>query len=243
MINLKRVLYKVSGEVLMGKQEYGQDINVINEIASDIKKVKDLGKEICVVVGGGNIFRGIKSATLQMERVQGDYIGMLATIMNALTIQSAIEKIGIETRIMSSIQIPSMSEIYDRRKALRQLAKGRIMIFAGGTGNPLFTTDTGAILRAVEMNCDAVIKGTSVDGVYSDDPKKNPNAKRYQNISYDEVIKQNLRVVDLTATALARDSNLPIYVFSIKHSKTPLLNFFNEKEKFSVIGNLNDTKE
>ncbi|QED23269.1 UMP kinase [Candidatus Deianiraea vastatrix] len=219
---MKRVLYKISGEVLMGSREYGQDAVKICSIAKDIKAVYDSGVEVCITVGGGNIFRGIKCAEAGIDRVTGDYIGMLATVMNALALQSAIENLGIDTRVMSGINISAMCEVYIRRKAMRHLSKGRIIIFAAGTGNPFFTTDTGAVLRAIEMNCDGVFKGTSVDGVYSADPKKNPDATRYDAVSYEEVIGKNLKVMDISAVSMARDNNMPIYIFSIKDKESPL---------------------
>ncbi len=222
MINAKRILYKISGEVLMGEKEYGQDPAVIAKVAHDVKLVHSLGKQVCIVVGGGNIFRGIKSDNAGIDRVTGDYIGMLATIMNALALQSALENLGLDTRVMSAVQISSMCEVYIRRKAMRHLAKDRIVIFAAGTGNPFFTTDTGGVLRAIEMGCDAFFKGTSVDGVYSADPKKDKNAKRYQDINYDTVIANNLKVMDISGVSLAKDNNLPLYIFSIKNGETPL---------------------
>jgi len=220
--NFKRILYKISGEVLMGNREYGQDNTKIIEIAKDIKDVYDKGIEICITVGGGNIFRGISHNESGIDRVTGDYIGMLATVMNALALQSAIENLGIDTRVLSAINISSMCENYIRRKALRHLSKKRILIFAAGTGNPFFTTDTGAVLRGIEMNCNAILKGTSVNGVYNKDPKKYPDAIKFDTIDYAKVIKDNLRVMDISAVSMAKDNNIPIYIFSIKNSKTPL---------------------
>ena len=219
----------------MGDKEFGQDSKIIQEIAKDIINVYNTGVKICVVVGGGNIFRGIKSEESNLERVQGDHIGMLATVMNAIALQSAIESCGVETRVMSAIQISAICEFYIRRKAQRHMDKGRIVIFAGGIGNPFFTTDTCAVLRSVEMGCDAVIKGTSVDGVYSADPKKNPKATKHDKISYADVLKKNLQVMDMAAISLASDNKMPIYIFSIKNSKNPLSKLIQMKEKYSII--------
>jgi uridylate kinase len=221
---MKRILYKVSGEALMGNKEYGQDIEMIRNVASDIKSVVEKGIEVCVVVGGGNIFRGIKSAAHGIDRSSGDYIGMLATVMNAISLQGAIESVGIQTRVMSAFPLPNICETYIRRRALRHLEKGRVLIFAAGTGNPFFTTDTGGVLRAIEVGCDILFKGTGVDGVYSDDPRKNPNAKRYDKITYDDVIMQNLKVMDVSSISMAKENNLKIRVFSIKDSTNPLHN-------------------
>lgn len=225
----KRILLKLSGEVLMGDKKFGHDFDVINRIASEITEIHKYGVEICVVVGGGNIYRGsnpeLKGSG--MEQASADYIGMLATIINALTMQSAIERSGVACRVLSAIPMATICEPYIRRKALRHLEKKRIIIFAGGTGNPFFTTDTAATLRAIEMGCNVLLKGTQVDGIYSDDPKKNINCVRYDNVSFDEVIVKNLKVMDTSAISLAKDHNIPIVVFSIKEEGTLLSIMFN----------------
>jgi uridylate kinase len=215
-INCKRVLLKVSGEALMGENSYGHDPKTLSDIAEDIKEVCELGIEVCVVVGGGNIYRGIDAAALGMERATGDYMGMLATVINALALQNALEKKDVYTRVQSAIPMMSISEPFIRRKALRHMQKGRVVIFAAGIGNPFFTTDSAAVVRAVEMKCDYIFKGTNVDGVYNQDPKKNKSAKKHKEVTYTEVLKDNLKVMDMAAIALARENNLPIKVFSIK---------------------------
>lgn len=212
----KRVLIKVSGEALMGDKGYGQDLKTIQRICTDIKQVADMGVQVCVVVGGGNIFRGISGAAQGMERSSADYMGMLATILNALAIQNILDQTGIETRVLSAIEMDQICEPYIRRRAIRHLEKGRVCVFAAGTGNPYFTTDTAATLRAMEMGCGAIFKGTQVDGVYDCDPKLNPDATHFARISYDEVLQRNLKVMDASAIALARDNSLPIYVFSLR---------------------------
>jgi uridylate kinase len=212
----KSVLLKVSGESLMGEKQFGHDYETIKSIAEDIKEVHDMGLEVAVVVGGGNIFRGNQAATLGMERAAADYMGMLGTVMNALALQNILEKMDVYTRVQSAIPMMSVCETYVRRKAKRHMQKGRVVIFAGGTGNPFFTTDFPAVLRAIEMNCDLLLKGTQVDGVYCSDPKKNKNAKRYGDITYSEMLKNNLNVMDMAAIALARENHLPIKVFSIR---------------------------
>lgn len=215
-IKYKRVLLKLSGEVLMGDKSFGHDFDVVNRIAKDIVTAHNLGVSICVVVGGGNIYRGANLSGTGMEKASADYIGMLATIINALTLQNAIEHLGISCRVMSAIPMATICEPYIRRKALRHLEKRRVVIFAAGTGNPFFTTDTAATLRAIEMGCEVLLKGTQVNGVYSDDPKFNKNSKKYDRISFNNVIRDNLKVMDTSAISLARDNNLPIVVFSIK---------------------------
>lgn len=202
----------------MGDQSFGQDLETIRRICGEIKKVVDLGVEVCLVVGGGNIFRGVSGANQGMERASADYMGMLATVINALGVQNTLESIGVQTRVLSAITMQSVCEPYVRRRAIRHLERGRVVICAAGTGNPFFTTDTAAALRAVELGCDALIKGTQVDGVYSDDPKTNPKATRYDSLSYTEVLAKNLRVMDASAIALARDNGLPIMVMSIQHA-------------------------
>jgi uridylate kinase len=212
----KRILLKLSGEVLMGDQQFGIDPSFVAELAAEVKKAKDTGLEICLVIGGGNIFRGMAGAAQGMDRAQADYMGMLATVMNALAMQNALEQLGVQTRVQSAIQMDAVCEPVIRRRAERHLEKGRVVIFAAGVGAPYFTTDSGAALRAAEMKCDALFKGTSVDGVYDSDPKKNANAKRYETVSYDRVLANNLKVMDASAVALCRDNSIPIVVFSIR---------------------------
>jgi len=210
-----RILIKVSGEALMGKSSYGIDVSTINSISKEIKNVYDKNYQICLIIGGGNIFRGIKGASEGIDRSTSDYMGMLATIMNALSLQSSLEKINIPTRVQSAISMSQIAEPYIRRKAIRHLEKKRIVIFAAGTGNPFFSTDTAAALRASEMNCSLIIKATKVNGIYDDDPSKNQNAKLLKNIPYSEVINKNLRIMDLTAISLAKESNIPILITNI----------------------------
>ena len=212
----KRILLKLSGEVLMGDQQYGIDSGFVAELAKEVKAARDTGLEVCLVIGGGNIFRGVAGAAKGMDRAQADYMGMLATVMNALAMQNALEQIGVETRVQSAIQMDEVCEPVIRRRAERHLAKGRVVIFAAGVGSPYFTTDSGAALRAAEMKCDALLKGTSVDGVYDADPKTSPSAKRYDTVSYDVVLAENLKVMDASAVALCRDNRIPIVVFSIR---------------------------
>jgi uridylate kinase len=210
-------------------------LGAIKNLPLSCKLFIEKGIEVCVVVGGGNIFRGIKSAAHGIDRSSGDYIGMLATVMNAISLQGAIESVGIQTRVMSAFPLPNICETYIRRRALRHLEKGRVLIFAAGTGNPFFTTDTGGVLRAVEVGCDILFKGTGVDGIYSDDPRKNPNAQRYDKISYDNVIMQNLKVMDVSSISMAKENNLRIRVFSIKDSINPLYNVIFGKGIFTEI--------
>ena len=212
----RRLLLKVSGEVLMGDAGFGIDMPTLDAVAEDIAAVVAEGIELCLVIGGGNIFRGVSMAGRGMERASADYMGMLATVMNALAMQSALEKAGVNTRVQSAIPMDAVCEPYIRRRALRHLEKGRVVIFAAGLGAPFFTTDTPAALRAAEMGCDALLKGTSVDGVYTADPKTDPEAQRYENLSYHEVLSRNLRVMDSSAIALMRDNDIPIVVFSIR---------------------------
>ena len=216
MPKVKRVLLKLSGEVLMGEQQFGIDPATVAALAQEVKAAKDGGLEICLVIGGGNIFRGMAGAAAGMDRAQADYMGMLATVMNALAMQNALEQLGVNTRVQSAVEMDQVCEPVIRRRAERHLEKGRIVIFAAGVGSPYFTTDSGAALRAAEMKCDALLKGTSVDGVYDDDPKKNPNAKRFETVSYDRVLADNLKVMDASAVALCRDNGIPIVVFSIR---------------------------
>ncbi|ROT94791.1 UMP kinase [Altererythrobacter sp. FM1] len=213
---IKRVLLKLSGEVLMGDQQFGIDPSFVSELAKEVKAAKETGLEICLVIGGGNIFRGMAGAAQGMDRAQADYMGMLATVMNALAMQSALEQLGVPTRVQSAIQMDQVCEPVIRRRAERHLEKGRVVIFAAGVGAPYFTTDSGAALRAAEMRCDALLKGTSVDGVYNCDPKKDPEAKRFETVGYSKVLADNLKVMDASAVALCRDNGIPIVVFSIR---------------------------
>jgi uridylate kinase len=215
-LRYRRILLKLSGEALAGGRGYGIDLGVIGGIARDVAAAADAGAEICLVIGGGNIFRGLMAAEVGIDRARADYMGMLATVMNALALQTAIEREGRPARVLSAIPMPTVCESYIRDKALDHLDKGRVVIFAGGTGNPFFTTDTAAALRAAEMGCEALFKGTQVDGVYSADPAKTPDARRYDTLSYDDVLKHDLRIMDGAAIALARDNRIPIIVFSIK---------------------------
>jgi len=212
----RRVLLKVSGEVLMGDKAFGIDLPTLDAVAADIAEVARRGVQLCLVIGGGNIFRGLSMAGKGMERASADYMGMLATVMNALALQSALEKIGVHTRVQSAIPMDAVCEPYIRRRALRHLEKGRVVIFAAGLGAPFFTTDTPAALRAAEMGCDALFKGTSVDGVYTADPKKDKGARRYETLTYQEVLAKDLRVMDASAISLMRDNGIPIVVFSIR---------------------------
>ncbi len=214
----RRVLLKLSGEALMGGQEYGLDSEVVDRIAAEIKSVRDLDVQVCVVIGGGNIFRGISGAAEGMDRASADYMGMLATVINSLAMQSALERIGAHTRVLSAIPMQSVSEPFIRRRAIRHMEKGRVVIFAAGTGNPFFTTDTAAALRASEMDCEVLLKGTKVDGVYAADPQTNPEAERYERLNYLEVLSRDLRVMDAAAISLARENDIPIIVFSIHHA-------------------------
>ncbi len=213
---MKRVLLKLSGEVLMGDQQFGIDPAFVMELAQEVKTARETGLEICLVIGGGNIFRGMAGAAQGMDRAQADYMGMLATVMNALAMQSALEQLGVQTRVQSAVQMDQVCEPVIRRRAERHLEKGRIVIFAAGVGAPYFTTDSGAALRAAEMNCDALLKGTSVDGVYDSDPKKNAAATRFDTVTYGKVLADDLKVMDASAVALCRDNNIPIVVFSIR---------------------------
>ncbi|QPC99696.1 MULTISPECIES: UMP kinase [Qipengyuania] len=214
--SMKRVLLKLSGEVLMGDQQFGIDPAFVMELAKEVKAAKDTGLEICLVIGGGNIFRGMAGAAQGMDRAQADYMGMLATVMNALAMQNALEQLGVQTRVQSALQMDQVCEPVIRRRAERHLEKGRVVIFAAGVGAPYFTTDSGAALRAAEMKCDALLKGTSVDGVYDSDPKKNSEAKRFETVTYSKVLADDLKVMDASAVALCRDNNIPIVVFSIR---------------------------
>ena len=210
-----RVLLKISGEALMGEQAYGIDVNVARSVAEELKAVHDLGVQVAVVVGGGNIFRGVSKSAGNMDRSSADYIGMLATVMNAVVLQDALEKIDVHTRVLSAIDIPQLAESFIRRRAVRHLEKGRIVLFAAGTGNPYFTTDSAAALRALEIKADIILKATKVDGVYSADPMQDPSAQRYNEITYQEVLEKQLKVMDASAISLCMDNSLPIIVFNM----------------------------
>lgn len=211
----KRVLLKLSGESLMGDKNFGLDSAVISQYAQDIKQITDLGVQVALVIGGGNIYRGMNEAETGIERAQGDYMGMLATVINGMALQSGLEKAGVYTRLQSAIEMEQIAEPYIRRRAIRHLEKGRVVIFGAGTGNPYFTTDTAGSLRAIEINADVILKGTRVDGIYSADPEKDPTAKRFQKISFSDCIAKNLRVMDMTAFTLCMENNLPISVFDM----------------------------
>ncbi len=215
-LTYKRVLLKVSGEALMGSREFGLDNDTVAAIAADISAVVEMGAEVCLVIGGGNIFRGISGASQGMDAAQAHYMGMLATVMNALAMQAALEKIGVATRVQSAIPMASVCEPYIRRRAMRHMEKGRVVIFAAGTGNPFFTTDTGAALRAVEMGCNALLKGTQVDGVYSADPRKVSGAERFDTLTYHDVLARDLKFMDAAAISLARENGVPIIIFNIR---------------------------
>ena len=217
-LKYKRLLLKLSGEALMGRQGSGIDMDVVARLAGDVAEAVAAGAEIAIVIGGGNIFRGLQGAAKGMDRATADYMGMLATVMNSLAFQGVLEKMGVPSRVQSAIPMPTVCESYVRPRAIHHLKKGRVVIFAAGTGNPFFTTDTAATLRAVEMNCEAMAKATQVDGVYSADPKKDKTATRYDRLGYDEVLARNLQVMDGAAIALARDNRLPVIVFSIEES-------------------------
>jgi len=230
----RRVLLKLSGEALMGDRDYGLDPVTVERIATEVRAVCDLGVEICLVIGGGNIFRGMSGAATGMERATADYMGMLATVMNALAMQNALERAGCATRVLSAIPMQTICEPYIRRRAVRHMEKGRIVIFAAGTGNPFFTTDTAAALRASEMGCDALFKATKVDGVYTADPFKDPDAKRFDTLTYLEVLSKDLKVMDAAAISLARENDIPILVFSILDSGA-FANVIQRKGKFTII--------
>ena len=231
----KRVLVKISGEGLMGPGDYGLHGETVLKLAHDVKSVLASGRQVCLVIGGGNIFRGVSTAAKDMDRTSADYMGMLATVINALAVQSALENAGVPTRVQSAIAMSQICEPYIRRRAMRHMEKGRVVIFAAGTGNPFFTTDTAAALRAVEMNCDALLKATQVDGVYDSDPKKNAKAQRYDRLGFDKVIADDLKVMDTSAIALARGNKLPIVVFNM-HEENALVRVLEGKGLFTVIG-------
>ena len=233
-LRYRRVLLKISGEALMGERDYGLDWDTVREIAEDIKAVHALGAQICVVIGGGNIFRGLEGSVAGMERAGADYIGMLATVMNALALQNALEKLGVATRVLSAIPMQAVCEPYIRRRALRHLEKERVVIFAAGTGNPFFTTDTAAALRASEMGCDVLLKGTKVDGVYSADPYKVKDAVRYDRLSYLDVLSRDLQVMDASAISLTRENRIPILVFSL-HNVGAFADVVQGRGKYTLI--------
>ena len=233
-LKYKRILLKVSGEGLMGPETYGLHRATVMAIANDIKSVTSMGRQVCLVIGGGNIFRGVSVAAEGMDRTSADYMGMLATVINALAVQNALESVGVETRVQSAISMNEVCEPYIRRRAERHLEKGRVVIFAAGTGNPYFTTDTAAALRAAEMHCDALLKATQVDGVYSADPKKDPHAKRYDRLTFDMVLAEDLRVMDTSAIALARDNGMPIIVFNM-HGEQPVTRVLKGEGNFTLI--------
>lgn len=211
----KRILLKLSGEALVGEQEYGISRSIIQKVAQEVKEIKELGVEVAIVIGGGNIYRGVAASAQGMDRATADYMGMLATVINGLALQDALEKTGVFTRVMSAIEMPQVAEPYIRRRAVRHLEKGRVVIFAGGTGNPFFTTDTAAALRAVEIKAQVILKGTKVDGVYDADPLVHKEAKRFKELSYIEVLKRGLRIMDATAISLCMDNKLPVIVFNL----------------------------
>jgi uridylate kinase len=229
-----RVLLKVSGEALMGAQSFGLDVATVDRIASDVKEAVTAGTQVCLVIGGGNIFRGIAGAANGIDRATADYMGMLATVMNALAMQAALERDGVPTRVQSAIPMTSVCEPYIRRRAIRHMEKGRVVIFAAGTGNPFFTTDTAAALRAAEMSCNAMLKGTQVDGVYTADPKKDPNAKRFETLTYHEVLSRDLEVMDASAVSLSRENKIPIIVFSI-HTRGQLAAVLRGEGRCTII--------
>jgi uridylate kinase len=229
-----RVLLKISGEALMGNREYGLDPEIVDRVASEVKSVVGMGVQVCLVIGGGNIFRGVSGAATGMERATADYMGMLATVINALAMQSALERRGVQTRVQSAIPMASVCEPYIRRRAVRHMEKGRVVIFGAGTGNPFFTTDTAAALRASEMGCDALLKGTKVDGVYSADPNKDPSAKRFESLTHLEVLAKDLQVMDASAISLARENKIPILVFSI-HTAGAFAEVMAGRGKFTII--------
>ncbi len=232
--SMNRIMLKLSGEILSGNQQYGLDPEKLLDMAEDIGNVYKQNKQICIVVGGGNIFRGISGASQGIDRVTADGMGMLATVINALALQNAIEKNGVPTRVLSAIPMQTICETFIKRRAIRHLEKGRVIIFAAGTGNPYFSTDTAATLRAAEMNCDIIFKGTYVDGVYDSDPKKNNKSNKYEKISYRKVLSDNLRVMDSSAISMARDNDIPMVVFSILE-KNSFLNASSGKGSFTII--------
>ena len=232
----KRILLKLSGEALLGERSYGIDPKRIAQYAKDIKSITDLGVEVAVVIGGGNIFRGVSAASNGIDRVQGDYMGMLATVINGMALQSSLEEEKIQTRLQTALKIEEVAEPYIKRKAVRHLEKKRVVIFGGGTGNPFFTTDSAAVLRAIEINADVILKGTRVDGVYDSDPEKNNNAVKFDSMSFSEIIKKNLKVMDSTAFTLSQENDLPIIVFNMNKTGN-LLKLINGYKIGTIIKN------
>jgi len=232
----KRILLKLSGEALMGEQQYGIDAKRLTEYAEDIKAVVEKGVQIAIVIGGGNIFRGLKGASEGMDRVQGDHMGMLATVINSLALQSALEIAGVQTRVQSAIKINEVAEPFIRRRAMRHLEKGRVVIFGGGTGNPYFTTDSAAVLRAIEVKADVILKGTRVDGIYSADPEKDKNATKFDSISFDDVLTKGLKVMDTTAFTLSQENELPIVVFDM-NTRGNLMKLISGENIGTVVNN------
>ncbi|WP_347173462.1 UMP kinase [Polaribacter uvawellassae] len=232
----KRILLKLSGEALMGDRQYGIDPKRLSEYAKEIKQVVEKGIEVAIVIGGGNIFRGVAGASNGMDRVQGDYMGMLATCINGLALQSAIESAGVKTRLLTAIKMEQVAEPFIKRRAVRHLEKGRVVIFGAGTGNPYFTTDTAAVLRAIEINADAILKGTRVDGVYTSDPEKNEDAIKFENITFKEVIEKGLKVMDMTAFTLSEENKLPIIVFDM-NTKGNLLKLVSGEKIGTIVNN------
>ena len=232
--NFKRVLLKISGESLMGVGSYGIDVSTVDRVAKEIAQVCKLGIEICLVIGAGNIFRGLSGAAAGMDRASADYMGMLATVMNSLAMQNSLERLNVQTRVQSAISMTEVCETYTRRRAIRHMEKNRIVIFAAVTGNPYFTTDTAAALRASEMDCEAIFKGTMVDGIYDKDPKEHKDAKKFQSITFSDVLSKNLRVLDSSAVSLARESNIPIIVFSINENNA-FLKIIEGKGNCSIV--------
>jgi uridylate kinase len=230
----RRVLLKISGEVLMGDQDFGLDAQTVKRIAEDVHEVCKSGVQLCLVVGGGNIFRGVSGAAAGMERANADFMGMLATVINALALQSALEGLGVETRVQSAIPMSTVCEPYIRRRAIRHMERNRVVIFAAGTGNPYFTTDTAAALRASEMSCDCLLKGTKVDGVYSADPVTDPNAERFEKLSHFDVLRKDLHVMDAAAITLCRENNIPILIFSI-HNKGEVNRVIKGEGRFTLV--------
>ncbi len=234
MLKFKRILLKLSGESLMGEQQFGIDPEMLVNYANQIKNIVAEGIEVAVVIGGGNIFRGMNGKNSSIERVQGDYMGMLATVINGMALQSALESAGVFTRLISAIEMRQIAEPYIRRRAIRHLEKGRVLIFSAGTGNPYFTTDSAAALRASEINADAILKGTRVEGIYDHDPEKNPNAKKFDVLSFDQVIGMDLKVMDMTAFTICRENNIPIVVFNI-NDESNLIGIIQGKKIGTVV--------
>ncbi|MGE0154382.1 MAG: UMP kinase [Reyranellaceae bacterium] len=230
----RRVLLKLSGEGLMGERDYGLDPQMLAVVAEEIRAVHALGVQVCIVIGGGNIFRGVSGASSGMDRASADYMGMLATVINSLAVQNTLERIGLQTRVLSAIPMTTVCEPYIRRRAVRHMEKGRVVLFAAGTGNPFFTTDTAAALRAAEMGCDALLKGTQVDGVYSDDPRQNKAAQRYDRLTYMDVLSRDLKVMDASAISLARENRIPIVVFSL-HNPGAFAQVMRGEGRFTII--------